>query len=265
MRVSSLLNFSSNTPSPQKQNTLRTQEKRDPFELLPNEVKEESKIISPPNLKYVLNMITTKRGTDNTPGDKLPHPFLQASVRPGILPKASVLGVIYKHPKTGEWMLYAHDEYRACTGRRVLTVPGGDIEANETPREAMIREFSEESGNRFQIKSDIETLETPISELPAMTNNRIYLGVAVGEPNKKAPAANTLDKGEVGIINNQKLGGVPISVLLSPAKLREFIQQNQDEIVKTNGKKGRLVEPIILMIAALMGDKIKKLIVRFDK
>lgn len=80
-------------------------------------------------------------------------------------------------------------QYRHAAGIISTEIPGGVMDANETPRETVIRELLEETGYQFD---DIELLAT-VHPNPATANNVTYLHLARGG---KKVAGQNLDEHE---------------------------------------------------------------------
>lgn len=110
---------------------------------------------------------------------------------------------------TGDGKVILVRQYRHAAEEVILELPGGCMEANETPEEALRREMLEETGYVF---SEIEFLSTVYGN-PATANNKTYCYLATGG---KKVAEQKLDKGEEIDIE-----------LVSPEKLKELVLKNQ--------------------------------------
>lgn len=110
---------------------------------------------------------------------------------------------------TGDGKVILVRQYRHAAEEVILELPGGCIEANETPEEALRREMLEETGYVF---NEIEFLSTVYGN-PATANNKTYCYLATGG---KKVAEQKLDKGEEIDIE-----------LVSPEKLKELVLKNQ--------------------------------------
>jgi 8-oxo-dGTP pyrophosphatase MutT (NUDIX family) len=110
---------------------------------------------------------------------------------------------------TGDGKVILVRQYRHAAEEVILELPGGCMEANETPEEALRREMLEETGYVF---SEIEFLSTVYGN-PATANNKTYCYLATGG---KKVAGQKLDKGEEIDIE-----------LVSPEKLKELVLKNQ--------------------------------------
>ncbi len=100
-------------------------------------------------------------------------------------------------------------QYRHAAEEVILELPGGCMEADESPEEAVKREMLEETGYVF---SEIEFLSTVYGN-PATANNKTHCYLAKGG---KKVAEQKLDRGEEIDIE-----------LVSPEELKELVLKNQ--------------------------------------
>ena len=87
-------------------------------------------------------------------------------------------------PLTDDGRVVLIEQYRHGTGELTLEIPGGMVDAGETPREAAARELLEETGYS---SSDVRFLGRTRPN-PAIQNNWIHTFVARGATFRHAPA-----------------------------------------------------------------------------
>jgi len=100
-------------------------------------------------------------------------------------------------------------QYRHAAGEVILEIPGGCIDKDETPEQAVRRELLEETGYAFK---DIELLSILYAN-PATGNNKTHCFLATGG---KKVQEQSLDNGEDIIVE-----------LISPERLKELVLENQ--------------------------------------
>lgn len=100
-------------------------------------------------------------------------------------------------------------QYRHAAGEVILEIPGGCIDKDETPEQAVRRELLEETGYAFK---DIELLSILYAN-PATGNNKTYCFLATGG---KKVQEQELDGGEEIVVE-----------LVSIQKLKELLLENQ--------------------------------------
>ncbi|HUH33178.1 MAG TPA: NUDIX hydrolase [Daejeonella sp.] len=100
-------------------------------------------------------------------------------------------------------------QYRHAAGEVILEIPGGCIDHDETPEEAVRRELLEETGYAFK---DIELLSILYAN-PATGNNKTHCFLATGG---KKVQDQTLDHGEDIVVE-----------LITPERLKELVLENQ--------------------------------------
>jgi ADP-ribose pyrophosphatase len=107
----------------------------------------------------------------------------------------------------GEFILVK--QYRHAAGEFVLEIPGGVIDAGETPLEAAHRELLEETGYVFEEVIELSTLFPN----PATSTNRTYSYLMLGGKYKQVQHLDPQEELEV--------------ILVTPSELLDGLKKNQ--------------------------------------